>query len=102
MNGTNSANHRGARGNCFTNCRMRGRKRNSHTHAKGKMMSLKVMIHSTGTGTDLLTGREGKEGLTVTFDDNTVREAFLSWASFRQLLALKKNEAKPEGKPESK
>ena len=63
-------------------------------------MSLKVMIHSTGSGTDLLTGKEGKDGLTVTFDDGTVRESFLSWGSFRQLLALKKNQAKPEMKPE--
>ena len=65
-------------------------------------MSLKVTIHSTGSGTDLLTGKEGKDGLTVTFDDGTVRESFLSWGSFRQLLALKKNQAKPEVKPESK
>lgn len=68
-------------------------------------MSLKVVIHSTGSGTDLLTGKEGKDGkdgLTVTFDDGTVRESFLSWASFRQLLALKKNQANPEAKPEPK
>lgn len=65
-------------------------------------MSLKVMIHSTGSGTDLLTGKEGKEGLTVTFDDGTVRESFLSWGSFRQLLALKNTQAKPDGKPEPK
>ena len=58
-------------------------------------MSLKVTIHSTGSGTDLLTGKDGKDGLTVTFDDGTVRESFLSWASFRQLLALKNNQAKP-------
>ena len=65
-------------------------------------MSLKVVIHSTGSGTDLLTGKEGKDGLTVTFDDGTVRESFLSWASFRQLLALKKNQAHPEAKHEPK
>ena len=65
-------------------------------------MSLKVTIHSTGSGTDLLTGKEGKDGLTVTFDDGTVRESFLSWASFRQLLALKNNQAKPDVKPEPK
>ena len=64
-------------------------------------MSLKVMIHSTGSGTDLLTGKEGKDGLTVTFDDGTVRESFLSWASFRQLLALKNTQGKamPDPKP---
>lgn len=65
-------------------------------------MSLKVIIHSTGSGNDLLTGKEGKDGLTVTFDDGTVRESFLSWASFRQLLALKKNQTRPEVKPEPK
>ena len=65
-------------------------------------MSLKVVIHSTGLGTDLLTGKEGKDGLTVTFDDGTVHESFLSWASFRQLLALKNNQAKPDVKPEPK
>ena len=64
-------------------------------------MSLKVTIHSTGSGTDLLTGKDGKDGLTVSFDDGTVRESFLSWSSFRQLLALKKTQeqAKPDLKP---
>jgi len=61
-------------------------------------MSLKVMIHSTGSGTDLLTGKDGKDGLTVSFDDGTVRESFLSWSSFRQLLSLK-NTQKAETKP---
>lgn len=65
-------------------------------------MSLKITIHSTGAGTDLLTGKDGKDGLTVTFDDGTVRESFLSWASFRQLLALKNNQAKPEAKLDPK
>src|SRR5437667_3593984 len=99
MNGTNNANHRGARRSCFTNCRMRSR---SVFFEKGVRMSLKVVIHSTGSGTDLLTGKEGKDGLTVTFDDGTVRESFLSWASFRQLLALKRNQARADVKPESK
>lgn len=31
-------------------------------------MSLKITIHSTA-GTDLLAGKDGKDGLTVTFDD---------------------------------
>ena len=64
-------------------------------------MSIKVTIHSVGTGTDLLTGRDSKEGLTVSFDDGTVRESFLSWTSFRQLLALKKTQ-KPDVKPDQK
>jgi hypothetical protein len=51
-------------------------------------MAMKVLIHETGSGTDALTGREA-DGLTVTFEDGTVKESFLSWKSFRQLLALK-------------
>jgi hypothetical protein len=64
-------------------------------------MSLKVTIHSTGSGTDLLTGKDGKDGLTVSFEDGTVQESFLSWSSFRQLLALKNTQAqaKPDVKP---
>ena len=61
-------------------------------------MSLKVVIHSTGSGTDLLTGKEGKDGLTVTFDDGTVKNQFLSWKAFRQLLAMKMTTPKPESK----
>ena len=38
---------------------------------------------------------EDTDGLTVTFDDGTVKEAFLSWKSFRQLLALKTLQTKP-------
>jgi hypothetical protein len=43
------------------------------------------------------------DGLTVTFEDGTVKEAFLSWKSFRQLLSLKSAQAvKPEPKAEPK
>ena len=63
------------------------------------MSQVKVTVHSTGSGTDSLTGREGADGLTVTFDDGTVREQFLSWKSFRQLLGLKAGKAKPEPCP---
>jgi hypothetical protein len=38
---------------------------------------------------DSLSGKAETEGLTVTFHDGTVTEQFLSWKSFRQLLALK-------------
>ena len=65
-------------------------------------MSIKVTIHSVGVGTDLLTGKDSKDGLTVSFEDGTVKESFLSWVSFRQLLALKKTQAKPEAKPDVK
>ncbi|MCY2988006.1 MAG: hypothetical protein NTY19_09110 [Planctomycetota bacterium] len=51
-------------------------------------MSVKVTIHSTGTGNCSLTGKENCDGLTLSFDDGTVREAFLSWRGFRQLLGL--------------
>jgi hypothetical protein len=60
-------------------------------------MSINVTIHGAGTGTCSLTGKESADGLTVTFEDGTVREAFLSWKSFKQLLALKTNQGvKPE------
>ncbi len=49
---------------------------------------IKLTIHSTGTGTCLLTGKE-TDGLTVSFEDGTIRESFLSWRGFRQLLGLK-------------
>ncbi len=52
------------------------------------MTPIKLTIHATGTGPCALTGTE-TDGLTVTFDDNTVREQHLSWKAFRQLLSLK-------------
>ena len=53
------------------------------------MSATKVTIHGTGLGTCTLTGKSDVDGLTVSFDDGTVKEAFLSWKSFRQLLSLK-------------
>ena len=62
------------------------------------MSPIKVTIHGSGTGTCSLTGKDS-DGLTVTFEDGTVKEVFLSWKSFRQLLALKSSQAvKPEPK----
>jgi hypothetical protein len=58
-------------------------------------MSIKLSIHGTGVGSCSLTGREG-DGLTVSFDDGTIRESFLSWKAFRQLLAMKATQAKPK------
>ena len=52
-------------------------------------MSIKVTIHSTGKGNCLLSEQPDRDGLTVSFDDGTVQESFLSWKAFRQLLALK-------------
>jgi hypothetical protein len=63
------------------------------------MSPIKVTIHGSGPGTCLLTGKDS-DGLTVTFEDGTVKEAFLSWKSFRQLLALKSQQsAKPATQP---
>jgi hypothetical protein len=59
----------------------------------------KLTIHTTGTGTCALTGKEATDGLSVTFEDGTLKESFLSWKGFRQLLALKTNQGKPAPKP---
>src|SRR5207249_2673896 len=59
------------------------------------MSAIKITIHSTGSGCCSLTNKE-TDGLSVTFEDGTVNEAFLSWKAFRQLLALKTNQ---NGKP---
>lgn len=61
------------------------------------MNPIKLLVHATGTGICALTGNE-TDGLTVTFDDGTVREQHLSWKAFRQLLSMKagsKNEPPP-------
>lgn len=51
-------------------------------------MSVKLTIHSVGKGNCCLTGKEDCDGLSLSFEDGTVREAFLSWRGFRQLLGL--------------
>jgi hypothetical protein len=53
------------------------------------MSALKITIHSTGSGVCSLTGKDEADGITVTFEDGTVQQAFLSWKGFRQLLSLK-------------
>ena len=58
---------------------------------------LNVTIHHAGSGQSSLTGKEG-EGLAITFDDGTVKNQFLGWKAFRQLLAMKLTPAKPESK----
>ena len=55
-------------------------------------MLFKITIHSTGIGSCALTGKEA-DGLTVTFEDGTIKDAFLSWKAFRQLLNLKTGQA---------
>ena len=52
------------------------------------MSAVKLTIHGTGTGQCSLTGKEG-EGMTVSFDDGTIRESFLSTKAFMQLVRLK-------------
>ena len=60
---------------------------------------LKVTIHSVGTGICAMAEKEDT-GLTVTFEDGTVRDVFLSWKSFRQLCAMKAPKAaKPKIEP---
>lgn len=56
---------------------------------------LNVSIHYAGNGTCSLTGKEG-DGIVVTFQDGTVKNQFLSWKAFRQLLAMKTSREKPE------
>lgn len=58
-----------------------------------QVKDVQVTVHSTGSGTDSLTGKEDSDGLTVTFADGTVVQQFLSWKSFRQLLGLKAGKA---------
>lgn len=62
---------------------------------------IKLTIHSTGTGTCSLSGKEGP-GLTVTFDDGTVSNSFLTWKGFQQLLGMKAGQKKPDAPPAAK
>ncbi len=52
------------------------------------MSPIRIIFHSAGTGIDSLTGKE-TEGITVSFEDGTLSNSFLSWKSFKQLLAMK-------------
>ena len=58
---------------------------------------LNVTIHEAGSGLCSLTGKEG-DGLTVTFQDGTVKNQFLTYKAFRQLLAMKLTPEKPTPK----
>ena len=58
---------------------------------------LNVTIHHAGSGLCSLTNKEG-DGLTVSFEDGTVKNQFLTYKAFRQLLAMKLTPAKPEPK----
>jgi hypothetical protein len=63
------------------------------------MSAIKVTIGGTGTGVCSLTGKECSDGLTVSFEDGTVTEQFLSWRAFRQLLALKTSRGRKSAEP---
>jgi hypothetical protein len=52
------------------------------------MSAVKLTVHSTGSGSCSLSGKEG-EGLTVSFEDGTISNAFLSTKAFMQLVRLK-------------
>ena len=59
-------------------------------------MQLKIAIHGSGMGPCALTGKE-TDGVTVTFEDGTVKDAFLSWKAFRQLINLKTGQTNDAG-----
>lgn len=61
-------------------------------------MSIELTIHCTGTGSCSLTGKEG-EGMTVTFKDGTVNEAFLSQRAFMQLVRMKAGTSDKPARP---
>lgn len=64
------------------------------------MTAIKMTIHSTGTGRCALTGKDSSDGLTVSFEDGTLQDSFLSWRGFRQLLGMKAGQTKkPAGQP---
>ena len=58
-------------------------------------MALKFTVHSVGTGICALTAKES-DGVTVSFDDGTVSETFLSWRALRQLVNLKSPAPRPK------
>src|SRR5947209_7373527 len=71
-----------------------------HTQGERSMSAINVSIHAVGTGSCVLTGKEG-EGLTVTFEDGTTKESFMSWKAFRQILAMKAAQTKQTNSPPS-
>lgn len=64
------------------------------------MTAIDLTIHGTGTGTCSLTGKEG-EGLTVSFKDGTVTNAFLSTRAFLQLVRMKSGQGPKPAAPAS-
>ena len=58
---------------------------------------LNVTFHEAGSGLCSLTGKD-TDGVSISFEDGTVTNQFLSWKAFRQLLAMKMTTPKPESK----
>jgi hypothetical protein len=62
-------------------------------------MAIKLTIHGVGSGICALTGKD-TDGMTVSFEDGTLHEGFLSQRAFLQLLKMKFAQAgKPNTKP---
>lgn len=59
---------------------------------------IRVTIHDAGSGVDSLTGKE-TDGITVSFEDGTVSNSFLSWKSFKQLLSMKSKQGEKAPAP---
>lgn len=55
---------------------------------------LNVTFHQAGSGLCSLTGKDS-DGVSISFEDGTVTNQFLSWKAFRQLLAMKISHEKP-------
>ena len=64
------------------------------------MAAVRLSVMSAGVGTCSLSGKEGVEGLHLTFEDGTVTNQFLSTKAFLQLLRMKTSQTpKAEAKP---
>lgn len=64
------------------------------------MSPIKLTVHSCGSGRCSLSGKQEADGCVVSFEDGTVREAFLSFKALRQLLVMKAPQAaKPDPRP---
>lgn len=61
---------------------------------------IRVTIHQAGSGLCSLSGKEG-DGLTISFEDQTVTHQHLSWKSFRQLVAMKVTQKTAKTEPKS-
>lgn len=65
---------------------------------KGASM-LNVTIHDVCDGMCALTGKQGP-GVRFTMQDGTIKDQFLSWKAFQQLMAMKVHREKGLPSPE--